>query len=90
MAKCKFCGKHVVSGSVVHDECLPRWIPVTERLPEHTKKVLVYRPDMVIDYAVTRYDKYLGWINYDVSMRGEHTITHWMPLPTPPMEVDHD
>lgn len=60
-----------------------RWIPVTERLPEDEYPVLVtcgkgYRS------FIARYD--LIWKRWRVS----HTlrITHWMPMPKPPKEVE--
>lgn len=60
-----------------------RWIPVTERLPEDEYPVLVtcgkgYRS------FIARYD--LIWKRWRVS----HTlrITHWMPLPEAPKEVE--
>lgn len=76
-----------------------RWIPVTERLPEVDKQVLVY--------AVGKIDGFIGESIIAISERmifslfpwsnGEETwsppwqyfltdfkITHWMPLPEPP------
>ena len=38
MKKCAICGKPLDSGMVVHPACVPRWIPVTERLPEKHEK----------------------------------------------------
>ena len=60
-----------------------RWIPVTERLPEDDRQVL----------ACTRHGKAFSahydhkWKSWSVS----HTvkITHWMPLPEMPKEVDN-
>lgn len=69
----------------------PRWIPVTERLPEEDCQVLAY-------YGFNRGDKYLGMmfmqvLDYyarDPKPHFQHeglngmTVTHWMPLPPAP------
>ena len=70
---------------------LPRWIPVTERLPEKECPVLAY-------YGFNRGDGHLGmmfmqvmdYYTDDPRPHFQHeglnglTVTHWMPLPTAP------
>ena len=70
---------------------LPRWIPVTERLPEDFKAVLVYTPKFLNQFMA--YHKDDGWRvwspqdNHGVPfINGQGEITHWMPLPEPPKE----
>lgn len=72
---------------------MPRWIPVTEWLPEKDTKVLAY-------YGFDHGDGYLGMmfmqvLDYyanDPEPHFQHegtnglTVTHWMPLPEPPKE----
>lgn len=41
MANCAICGRPVEVGAVVHPECLPRWIPVTERMPKAGERVQI-------------------------------------------------
>ena len=56
-----------------------RWIPVTERLPDKPMKCLVYTERGEYGgYEITYYNQgfYLQYSN----------VTHWMPLPEPPME----
>ena len=61
----------------------PKWIHVSERLPDENEGVvLVYdggvEPAIVDGDIFLEYDKYEGWeIN---------NVTHWMPLPEPPKE----
>ena len=59
----------------------PRWIPVTERLPEPLEDVLVYDPqdNRVAEAYMTRPKEWVG-------VRINHEVTHWMPLPEPPKE----
>ena len=61
-------------------ENLIEWIPVTERLPEKQKDVLV----VVNDSDDTYVD--MDMLMRDGSWRFEHpnrVVTHWMPLPEP-------
>lgn len=63
-----------------------KWIPVTEKLPEQGKNVMVFRPglDVFWDQREARYD--IEWhdgknfIFEDVF----GPVSHWMPLPKPP------
>lgn len=72
-------------------EKLPKWISVKERLPiDRLKKYLVAFRDAggsIVDMA--RYCPSDGWTcdNWDVP---QNLITHWMPLPEPPKEDNHD
>ena len=52
-----------------------RWNPVTERLPDVGKDVLIYSETdgVCLDY-------------YGGDMFGYYDVTHWMPLPEPPKE----
>lgn len=68
----------------------PKWIPVTERLPEEHVFVLVRQDDdrMMIAVRVDG-DWWYRYFAYDVDRWDENeqgTITHWMPLPQPPKE----
>lgn len=57
---------------------VPKWIPVTERLPEtRTRCVTISRDG---DYGLGMYTTDYGWMfPYYVS-----EVTHWMRLPEPP------
>lgn len=65
-----------------------KWIPVTERLPDEFSEYLcrVIRPIPGGKYV--RESRIL-WCDYDKSWNCEGLIvTHWMPLPEPPKEVE--
>ena len=63
---------------------IPRWIPVTERVPEPYKPVLCYGHNgIMVDY-------YSGdnteLFNTPLFMLCEGKVTHWQSLPEPPKE----
>ena len=76
MAICKICGKPMETGVVVHKECLPRWIPVTEKLPKTHTPVLVSDSQ---NRVCIREHLWGGCWSQD-----KIDVTHWMPLPEPP------
>lgn len=79
---------------------LPRWIPVTERLPEGQFPVQVYVPPHTDEEE--EYVGYVGMAYHTNSARGGfwcgtdgavygaigiiHEPSYWMPLPEPPKE----
>lgn len=66
----------------------PRWIPVTERLPEEQQSVLVHRDDggiFIFGYFTTSPTDEC-WIDDHLNVYSAYCITHWMPLPEPPKE----
>lgn len=65
------------------DMVTPKWIPVTERLPEKRKWVLCW--------CVSDTQEVLRWENNEWYHDPMHVyfydfVTHWMPLPMPPKE----
>lgn len=62
----------------------PRWIPVTERLPDIGSNCLISPVSGCV--AEGQFDGD-GWTQYRWSAKlDKDTITHWMPLPEPPKE----
>lgn len=80
----KMDGKHFMMKRTAEwlAEKVPRWIPVTERLPEHGW-YLAYGPTIKMEvlhfHSVEEVWSSERYYNIEVS--------HWMPLPEPPMEV---
>ena len=72
-------------------EYLPKWIPVTERLPSKGTNVLVLEFGRVEQAYTTTYtaDKSLCWViinggSYHCISDADCPIKWWMPLPKPP------
>ena len=62
----------------------PRWIPVTERLPEVRVWVLCYCRANSFDVFRMTDEGHWQYGNRSIYMKGY--VTHWMPLPEPPKE----
>jgi hypothetical protein len=63
----------------------PKWIPVSERLPNDNEKVVCCGPEGGVFIAETRY--LAGRVLWnDLARVGRRKATHWMPLPEPPKE----
>ena len=77
----EFARRLIGHAKPVTDNNVGKWIPVTERLPEYGQEVLVYTGNMkkpiVMGYKFWKKD-YDSWCH----------VTHWMPLPEPPKEVE--
>ena len=74
------CARYTAEIAVAQERT--RWISVTERLPEYTVCVLVAYSNGAVEVDAWGHD---GWMDEDLS---NGAITHWMPLPEPPEEVE--
>ena len=71
----------------------PRWIPVTERLPEDRSDVLAYlKYEVGGRIAAANYDKgmWQDCVMGSLYRTEEGVVTHWMPIPQPPKEENND
>ena len=86
---------HLISHGVTVQE----WIPVTERLPERDKEVLLivhgwedrlyytgclHRQEAERSWLTGIESKASDWTIWGFSYLREPSVTHWMPLPNPP------
>lgn len=62
------------------EEKIPRWIPVTEKIPPDQEEVLVLTRSK---NGVRNVDKGYWAIDHFIHRRRAE-VTHWMPLPEPP------
>lgn len=74
----------------------PQWVSVKDRLPDDGDTVLVIgRKVGEMRFDIPRISEYSGgewWADsgdYLICYSGVE-ITHWMPMPEPPKEVDHE
>ena len=87
MKKCAVCHEPVVSGVVVHSECMAQWISVKDRLPKRFETVLVVRKSKgqpLVTIGSMDINNY-----WSVPAGRVKSVTHWMPMPEPP-EVECD
>ena len=75
-------------------DAAPKWIPVTERLPDTAERVLVCRTwrGMVYKPAYGYYQDFPNqkgcwYILTEEGYYPQREVTHWMPLPEPPRET---
>jgi hypothetical protein len=68
-----------IGGEIVPLYRAPRWIPVSERLPEGEQRVLVFDHELD-DLGLATYTQSDGWLGDDVAL---YEPSHWMPLPEP-------
>lgn len=75
---------------------VPEWIPVSERLPEPGKMVLLtvsgkFKNISFVDaYELGEFDTDEGWILEMWPEWKDLKVTHWMPLPELPEEEKHE
>jgi hypothetical protein len=73
-------------------QLVPKWIPVSERLPEHESNVLVaakrdgeyvVKEMLFVDWSKPPEPPRPEWCD-DCGGEDVENVTHWMPLPEPP------
>lgn len=57
------------------------WISVKDRLPNDGDPVLISDGNLVREGTFLKWDGYNSWCQ----PRGMKEVTHWMPLPKPPL-----
>ena len=86
---------------IAHGVTVQEWIPVTERLPERDKEVLLivhgwedrlyytgclHRQEAERSWLTGMESKASDWKIWGFSYLREPIVTHWRPLPEPPEE----
>jgi len=63
----------------------PRWISVTEALPEPSQVVMIYGPEILwwAAHIVQDHDGWM-WVGPLASVHPDE-VTHWLPLPDDPL-----
>lgn len=61
---------------------VPKWIPVTERLPENNTRVIGFMAWKAMAAVERQHNR---WYSIDhLEPLPDEAVTHWMPLPQPP------
>lgn len=63
----------------------PKWISVDERLPEEGETVLCYYESDLMGVCTRLHEIWEDSYGY---WESDDAITHWMPMPEPPKEVE--
>lgn len=75
---------------IAHGVMVQEWIPVSERLPEEAGEynVMIKGAEIATSLWYSRLSN--GWYNFDDDYYEEtyDDVTHWMPLPEAPKEVE--
>jgi hypothetical protein len=75
--------KEIADHLIANGVTVQKWIPVTERLPDSEKCVLVYSQDGGV--AEGKYNaRFKEWVQFRWNVTELNNVTHWMPLPEPP------
>ena len=67
-----------------YEDGKPKWIPVTERLPEEGERVLFTDGAWVGEGYINKRGKWQRYLNQSYTDVMALDVTHWMPLPEPP------
>jgi hypothetical protein len=70
------------------EKSIPRWIPVTERLPEKYTAVLAAGNGEVACGLFVGFAEPAHVASWDLDNVAAEPVTHWMPLPEPPKEEE--
>lgn len=78
----------VLAVAAIREQEERRWIPVAERLPEHGYVVLCFMK--FGEQRILQWDNVSSlWLCYGHGDDWQKAdVTHWMPLPEPPKEVE--
>lgn len=83
------CDFDAAFGELKKVESALRWIPVTERLPEKNNQwVLCLCVGGAMEVLKFDYTMWNWYSQYPGRCYMESYVTHWMPLPEPPKEVE--
>lgn len=69
-----------------------KWINVKEQLPEENKLIIIFDEGFGINIAFRRFSSiHYEWSSmWDENYQFFSEVTHWMPLPNKPEELEND
>lgn len=81
----RICQSAAAFGYQLAQEQNEKWVSVDDRLPEVYKSVLAYRPQKE-EIIICCLDHEGNW-TIDDFLNSIVTVTHWLPLPSPPQQI---
>ena len=84
-----FCGELCIFAEELIEKAKPKWIPISERMPDHFGVFIVAikepgRERVGKDCA--DFDPFAKTWLPSLCWDKDYNVTHWMPLPEPPKE----
>lgn len=87
-SKCTWCRHEMTADHLIaNGVTIQRWIPVEERLPQEFVSVLGYMTDAG-NFPTVRECYVVGRAFFFPALGDVHPVSHWMPIPEPPKEVE--
>lgn len=85
--KMDFCGELCIFAEKLIENAKSQWIPVTDLLPDEECLAIGFHNEMLIGWIAEDIGSCTGYL---AESEGEilRNVTHWMPLPEPPKEVE--
>lgn len=86
-----FWKEEAIQAKAYLTQLVPRWIPITERLPQDAGIYIIcdHYGNVMSRHFCKSHGKFAGYWHFNGSAKYGNP-THWMPLPEPPKGEEHE